>query len=60
VVLVFGGQGVVDVERVVLLGLGLHRVLQLVLGIRIVLPGGGGGQRVQLEPQQHFHLQVQL
>lgn len=41
-VLVFGGQRVVDVEGVVLLGGGLHRVLQLVLGIRIVLPRGGG------------------
>lgn len=42
-VLVFGGQGVVDVEGVILLGRGLHRILQLVLGIRIVLPREGGG-----------------
>lgn len=40
-VLVFGGQRVVDVEGVVLLGRGLHRVLQLVLGIRIILPKKG-------------------
>lgn len=40
-VLVFGGQRVVDVEGVILLGRGLHRVLQLVLGIRIILPKKG-------------------
>lgn len=69
VVFVFGGQRVVDVEGVVLLGGGLHWVLQLVLGIRIVLPkrgsegvregeelSGWGGQRVSLEPrQEHVH-----
>ncbi len=41
-VLMFGGQRVVDVEGVILLGRGLHRVLQLVLGIRIILPGEEG------------------
>lgn len=44
VVFVFGGQRVVDVEGVVLLGGGLHWILQLVLGIRIVLPKRGGGE----------------
>lgn len=42
-VLVFGGQRVVDVEGVVLLGRGLHRVLQLVLGIGVILPREGAG-----------------
>lgn len=55
-VLVFGGQRVVDVEGVILLGRGLHRVLQLVLGIRIILPNEGwrrrGGDKVQLEPKK--------
>lgn len=36
-VLVFGGQRVVDVEGVVFLGRGLDWVLQLVLGMRIIL-----------------------
>lgn len=46
-VLVFGGQGVVDVEGIVLLGRGLHRVLEFVLGIRIILPEGEGGEGVE-------------
>lgn len=45
-VLMFGGQRVVDVEGVVLLGWGLHRVLQLVLGVGIILPREGWRWRV--------------
>lgn len=52
-VLVFGGQGVVDVEGVVLLGRGLHRVLQLVLGIRIVLPRREAEAQVEVEGRKY-------
>lgn len=45
-VLVFGGQGVVDVQGVVLFGRSLHGILQLVLGIGIILTREGGGGRM--------------
>lgn len=40
-VLVFGGQRVVDVQGVVLFGRSLHGILQLVLGIGIILSREG-------------------
>lgn len=46
----FGGQGVVDVEGLVLLGRGLDGVLQLVLGVGVILHRwreGGVGRGVE-------------
>lgn len=61
VVLVFGGQGVVDVQGVVLFGRSLHGILQLVLGIGIILSKEGGevevevgGRKTQLDQQQQL------
>lgn len=49
VVLVFGGQRVVDVQGVVLFGRSLHGILQLVLGIGIILPREGRGRMARAE-----------
>lgn len=49
VVLVFGGQRVVDVQGVVLFGRSLHRILQLVLGIGIILTREGRRRMARAE-----------
>lgn len=48
-VLVFGGQRVVDVQGVVLFGRSLHGILQLVLGIGIILTREGRGRMARAE-----------
>lgn len=48
-VLVFGGQRVVDVQGVVLFGRSLHGILQLVLGIGIILTREGRRRMARAE-----------
>ena len=57
VVLLLGGERVLDVQRFVLLGRGgLHGVLQLVLGMRIILKN----RQIPLEPPHKTNMCVPI